>query len=134
LLGAFVRVSRDRKAVPSAVVLLCACPRVGAGMVQLKTSENLGFLDKMALSFLSFQNRFPFAFSPTKAFKSKRERILKKENGKSLTHRKSGLWWEIGEARHCYLREGAGDGVFVDLCQAEVKLRQLHLLCQSEMG
>ena len=44
LLGAFERVSRDRKAVPSAVVLLCACPRAGVGMVQLKFSENLGGL------------------------------------------------------------------------------------------
>ena len=44
MLGAFERVSRDRKAVPSAVVLLCACPRAGVGMVQLKFSENLGGL------------------------------------------------------------------------------------------
>jgi hypothetical protein len=32
LLGAFERVSRERVAVPPAVVLLCACPRAGAGM------------------------------------------------------------------------------------------------------
>ena len=44
------------------------------------------------------------------------------------------LWWEIGEARRCYLKEDAGDGVFVDLCQAEVQLHQLHLLCQPERG
>jgi len=30
------------------------------------------------------------------------------------------LWWEIGESRHCYLKEDAGDGVFVDLSQSEV--------------
>ena len=44
------------------------------------------------------------------------------------------LRWKIGEARHCYLKEDARDGVFVNLCQSEVQLHQLRLLCQSEMG
>ena len=40
------------------------------------------------------------------------------------------LWWEIGESRHCYLKEDAGDGVS-DLGQSELQHRQVHLLCQS---
>ena len=40
------------------------------------------------------------------------------------------LRWEIGEARHCYLKEDAGDGVS-DLGQSELQHRQVHLLCQS---
>jgi hypothetical protein len=40
--------------------------------------------------------------------------------------------------KHNIVRQGgdraAGDGIFVVLCQSEVQLRQLHLLCQSERG
>jgi hypothetical protein len=30
------------------------------------------------------------------------------------------LRWEIAEARHCHIKEDAGDGVLVDLCHSDV--------------